>query len=213
MKLLAINGSPRKNWNTATLIGKALEGAVSTGAETELVHLYDLNYKGCISCFACKTKDGKSYGHCAVQDELAPVLKKAENTDAILLGTPIYFGAASGEMRSFMERLMFPYLAYKNPYQSVFSKKIKTGFIYTMNVAEEQFKQSPMGPHLARGEFSMEMIFGQVESLCCFDTLQFSDYSKVVSDLFNPEHKAARRKEVFPEDCRKAYELGARLVS
>ncbi|XWX63056.1 flavodoxin family protein [Desulfitobacterium sp. AusDCA] len=48
MKVIAINGSPRKNKNTATLLNKALEGA-----ETELIHLYDLNYKGCVSCFAC----------------------------------------------------------------------------------------------------------------------------------------------------------------
>jgi len=59
MKVIAINGSPRKKWNTATLLEKALAGAASQGAETELMHLYDLNYKGCISCFACKTIGGK----------------------------------------------------------------------------------------------------------------------------------------------------------
>jgi multimeric flavodoxin WrbA len=55
---MAFNGSPRKTWNTATLLEKALEGAASKGAETELVHLYDVTFKGCISCFACKTKGG-----------------------------------------------------------------------------------------------------------------------------------------------------------
>ena len=70
MKIMAFNGSPRKAWNTATLLGKALEGAASKGAETELVHLYDLSFKGCISCFACKLKGGRSYGKCAVEDDL-----------------------------------------------------------------------------------------------------------------------------------------------
>ena len=51
MKVIAFNGGPRKNWNTAMLLEKALEGAKSQGAETELIHLYELNYKGCISCF------------------------------------------------------------------------------------------------------------------------------------------------------------------
>ena len=51
MKVIAFNGSPRKEWNTAKLLEKALEGADSQGAETELIHLYDLNFKGCISCF------------------------------------------------------------------------------------------------------------------------------------------------------------------
>jgi multimeric flavodoxin WrbA len=60
MKIMAINGSPRKEWNTATLLQKALEGAASQGATTELIDLYDLNYKGCISCFACKEKGGRS---------------------------------------------------------------------------------------------------------------------------------------------------------
>ena len=58
MNVIAVNGSPRKTWNTATLLQKALDGTASAGAETELVHLYDLNFKGCISCFAFKRKDG-----------------------------------------------------------------------------------------------------------------------------------------------------------
>ena len=59
MKIIAFNGSPRKTCNTATLLNKALEGAVSQGAETELIHLYDLNYKGCISCLHVKPKTVK----------------------------------------------------------------------------------------------------------------------------------------------------------
>ena len=141
MKVMAFNGSPRKKWNTATLLEKALEGAASKGAETELIHLYDLNYKGCISCFACKTKGGKSYGRCAVEDDLAPVFRGIEKADAIILGSPIYFGNISGEMKSFMERLLFPNLTYTDPPQSLFPKRIKTGFIYTMNVTEDQMKE------------------------------------------------------------------------
>lgn len=55
-KAIALNGSPRKNGNTATLLQKALAGAAEAGAETELIHLIDLDYKGCSSCFACKRK-------------------------------------------------------------------------------------------------------------------------------------------------------------
>ena len=54
--IIAINGSPRKNGNTAALLNKALEGASSQGATTEMINLYDLNFKGCMSCFACKLK-------------------------------------------------------------------------------------------------------------------------------------------------------------
>jgi len=85
MNVLAINGSPRKQWNTATLLNKALEGASSQGAETELIHLYDLNFKGCTSCFACKLKNGESYGQCGYKDDLSPVLNRIENIDALIL--------------------------------------------------------------------------------------------------------------------------------
>ncbi|MHC4455375.1 MAG: flavodoxin family protein, partial [Planctomycetota bacterium] len=50
------------------------------------------------------------------------------------------------------------------------------------------------------------------ESLFSFDTYQFKDYSKVVSNRFDPEKKAKRRKEVFPNDCEKAFEMGSRFA-
>lgn len=212
MKVMAINGSPRKKWNTATLLEKALEGASSRGAETELIHLYDLNYKGCISCFACKTIGGKSYGRCAVKDDLTPVYKKIEEADAVILGSPIYFGTVTGEMKSFMERLMFPFTAYTDPYQAIFPRKIHTGLIYTMNIKEEELKEWGYALHLGIQEMVLQMIFGASESLFCFDTYQFEDYAKVVSSRFDPVKKAKRRKEVFPEDCKKAFEMGARFA-
>ena len=213
MKVIALNGSPRKKWNTATLLRKALEGAASQGAETELVHLYDLTFKGCRSCFACKTKGGASYGRCAAKDDLTPILKKVEEADAIILGSPIYYGTVSGEMRSFMERLLFQYMTYTEPRQSLVPKKIKTGCIYTMNARPDGSKASGQDQHFALNERVLSMIFASSESLCSYDTYQFEDYSKVVADLFDPEGKAKRREEVFPKDCEKAFEMGARLAS
>jgi multimeric flavodoxin WrbA len=140
VKVLAINGSPRTKCNTATLLHYALEGATSQRAETELVHLYELDFKGCISCFACKLKNGESYGRCAVNDELTPILTKAEEADALILGSPIYLGAATGEMRSFAERLIFPCLVYDVNRSTLFKRKIKTGLIYTMGAPEDQVK-------------------------------------------------------------------------
>lgn len=211
MKVFAVNGSPRKKWNTATLLNKALEGAASQGAQTELIHLYDLNFKGCVSCFACKTIDGKSYGRCAVKDDLTAVLAKVEEVDAMFLGSPIYFGTVTGEMRSFMERLLFPYLAYTNPPTSLFSRKINTGFIYTMNAPEERIGQHG-GQHIGLNEMILKMVFGASESMMSFETYQFDDYSKVVSTLFDVEKKAQRRKEVFPKECEQAFEMGVNLV-
>ena len=193
MKVLAVNGSPRKKWNTATLLGKALEGAASAGAETKLIHLYDLNFKGCVSCFACKTIGGRSYGKCAMRDGLRPLLEKAADADAIILGSPIYFGSVTGEMRSFMERLMFPNLTYTEPPQSLFRRKISTGLICTMNVTEDVMKER-YGQNLGIIEMVMSLIFGSVETLYGFDTLQFDDYSKILSTRFDPVKKATSRR-------------------
>jgi multimeric flavodoxin WrbA len=212
MKLLAFNGSPRKKWNTATLLEHALEGARSEGAKTELIHLYDRDYKGCISCFACKRIGGKSYGHCAVKDDLGPVFKKIEKSDAILIGSPIYYGITTGETRSFLERLMFQYSVYDPQRSTLFGKKIRTGFIYTAGAAEAMVQEIGFDRNAKGKEMAMARIFGSCDTLWVTDTYQFSDYSKYVSTLFNPDEKKKHREEQFPEDCRKAYELGVRLV-
>lgn len=213
MKVIVINGSPRKKWNTAILLNKALEGAASKGAETELIHLYDLDYKGCISCFACKLKDGKSYGKCAVSDDLSPVFKRIEDADALILSSPIYLGAATGEMRSFMERLLFPYYVYDVSHPTLFKKKIPTGFIYSMGLNMDGMKERGYDQHFKVTELLMERVFGTSESLCVTDTYQFDDYSKYVSTLFNEKKKAKRREEEFPKDCQRAFEMGVRFAS
>ena len=213
MKVIVINGSPRKKWNTAILLNKALEGAASKGAETELIHLYDLNYKGCISCFACKLKDGKSYGKCAVNDDLSPIFKRIEDADALILSSPIYLGAATGEMRSFMERLLFPYYVYDVSHPTLFKKKIPTGFIYSMGLNMDGMMERGYDQHFKVTEMLMERVFGTSESLCVTDTYQFDDYSKYVSTIFNEKKKAKRREEEFPKDCQRAFEMGVRFAS
>ena len=214
MKVLVVNGSPRKAGNTATLLRSALDGAASRGAQTELVHLYDLDFKGCVSCFACKTRKGKSYGRCAHADQLTPVLRAIEATDALILGSPIYFGAVSGEMRCFLERLLFPYLVYSDPPQSLFEGGMRVGFVYTMNLpSAEVMREWGVADHLAAGERALARVFGHCEALHSFDTYQFRDYDKVVADRFDEVLKARRRDEEFPKECAQAFQMGARLAS
>ncbi len=212
MKVLAINGSPRKKGNTAVLLNQTLQGATSIGAEVELINLYDYNYKGCISCFACKLKDGKSFGKCAVNDDLKPILEKVEAADALVFGSPIYLGMVTGEMRSFLERLIFQYLVYDKNYSNLLEKKISTGFIYTMNVRQDYLAQLGYEQNFKSMEMTLKRTFGEAESLCVTDTYQFDDYSKYETSAFNEEEKARRRKEVFPEDCKKAFDMGVRFA-
>jgi multimeric flavodoxin WrbA len=212
LKVIAINGSPRKKWNTATLLEKAIEGAASQGTETRLIHLYDLNFRGCISCFACKKRGGKSYGTCAVQDDLTSIYAEIKEASALILGSPIYFGDVTGIMRSFLERLLFPYLAYESPPRTLFPRKIRTVWIYTMNASEESAKRLDYDRLFSANESVMRMVFGHSESIMSYNTYQFPDYSAMVADRFDVEQKEKRRREIFPRDCQKAYDMGVALT-
>ncbi len=214
MKVIAVNGSPRKDWNTAAMLRQALQGSADRGAITELIHLYELDYRGCSSCFACKTRGGPSYGRCALQDDLAPVLQRIEKVGALILGSPIYFGQVTGGMRSFLERLLFSYLRYSRSERSLFPGKMDTAWIYTMNCPESSLKDTGYDRVFAENERLLKMIFGgSCYTLTSHETLQFADYSKVDADMFDPAERKARHERIFPRDCARAYDLGARLAS
>jgi multimeric flavodoxin WrbA len=211
-RITIVHGGPRKGWNTATLLEQVAEGARSAGAIVDWVDLYALDFKGCRSCFACKAKGGASYGRCAQRDGLAPVLAGIAETDALVLGSPIYLGTVTGEMRSFLERLLFPLFTYTNPPQSIAPKKFPTAFVYTMNVDERRAEEAGYWRHLGVAEAALALVFGSSERLAGFDTLQFEDYGRFVSGMFDPVHKAQRRQEAFPADCARARGLGERLA-
>lgn len=140
MKIIAVNGSPRPNGNTVTLLERAMEGARSQGAETKRIDLYRLNYKGCVSCFYCKRKD-KPHGTCAVRDELSPILTELKEADALLLGTPIYFDNITSGAVAFLERFLFSNYIYSEEIPTVFPKVLPTGFIYDMNITRERAEE------------------------------------------------------------------------
>jgi multimeric flavodoxin WrbA len=214
MKVMAFNGSPRKKkWNTVTLLDNALQGAMSVGAETELVQLYDLSFSGCISCFSCKKISRKKDGICAVQDDLTSVLDRVKNADALIIGTPVYYGTESASTRALLERLCFPYKDYSKDMKSLFPRRINTALIYTMNVSEELLKMLRYDLHFGVTRRNLGMHFGACELLLSTDTLQYSDYDKYESEMFDKEAKVKRHAEVFPEDCKRAFELGIRMAS
>jgi multimeric flavodoxin WrbA len=211
LNVIAVNGSPRKTWNTATLLRKALDGAASVGAQTEMIHLYDLKYKGCVSCFACKRKGG-ALGRCAMRDDLTDVLEKVACADVLLLGTPIYYMNITGEMQSFLERLFFSGMTYNTENRITFPGKLSSGFIYTMNVPADAMDRMGYTALFERYKYLLERLGGPSEILVSNDTYQFDDYAKYEASMFNEEHKARVRAEQFPADCEKAFEMGARLA-
>jgi len=212
MKVIAVNGSPRKDGNTASLLQKALDGAKSVGADTRMVNLYDLNFKGCTSCFACKIKGGNFAGRCAMKDELTSTLEIISECDILFLGSPIYLSNVTGEMRSFLERLIFPSITYNANIASFFKGKVSTGFIYTMNVAEGYMKQNNYEVIFNFNKNYLGKLNGTSEFLLSMDTYQFTDYEKYESSMFDEKHKAEVKEKQFPIDCQKAFDMGARLA-
>lgn len=214
MKVLAINGSPRKTKNTAQVLESVLAGAAEAGAQTELVHLVGLNFSGCRSCFACKRLGGASYGRCAQKDDLTPVLEKAGEADVLVVGSPFYFSVETAETRAFEERLWFASYRYNLKDRTLAAPKKACALVYTMNVREEDVpKMKVKSALLELNRANMETVFSCPCSvfLCC-DTLQFDDYSKYDNALFDPAHKLEHHRTVFPQDLERARALGRGLV-
>ena len=107
---------------------------------------------------------------------------------------------------------MFQYLTYDANHSSLFKRKMFTGLIYTMNVNQSGAEELGYIENLKKTEMTVKRIFGASESLFVTDTYQFNDYSKYETSRFNEVEKAKRRKEVFPADCQKAFEMGVRSV-
>lgn len=210
--LIAINGSPRRNGNTAQLLQHAIKGAQDAGASAEMINLYALNFKGCVSCFACKLKN-RPHGTCAMKDDLTPILEKIKSADAIIFGSPIYFMNLSAGMVAFLERLFFSNYIYSNEIPTVFPKKLPSAYFYTMNITQAQFKFFAMTERLKMPELSAEKILGvKPKVLCAFNTVQFKDYSRYESSIFDADEKFAYREKHFPEDCAAAHQIGQDLI-
>jgi len=131
-------------------------------------------------------------------------------------GSPLYFWAVSGGMKSFLERLLFPYYRYAkdgDPAPTLFPRVIPTGFIYTMGAPEERMEANGYTQAIALNEMFLGKVFGKSESMVSCDTWQFDDYSRIDQDRFDVAKKASRKAEVFPQDCQKAFEMGSRMAA
>jgi multimeric flavodoxin WrbA len=213
MKIIGINGSPRKGWNTHILTEEALKGAASRGAETELIHLYDLNFKGCVSCFECKRRGGPSLGRCAVKDALRPVLDRIDACDALFLASPIYIGELSASMRALIERLTFQYISYEKDRKPLFTRRIPVGLIYTMNIPEAALDQAGYNAKFKAYEALFTRIFGSAKTLLSTETWQTEDYDRYGITMVSGADRRKRREEVFPQDRARAFALGAELAA
>lgn len=208
MKAIVINASPRKNWNTAQLLKEARKGAESVGAATEYIDLYDLAFTGCRSCLACKAKNGKHPG-CSWKDELSPLIDRILAADALIIGTPIYWGEPTSHFRALMERLVFCTMPYEEG--TYFDGRVDVSFVYTMNAPQSYYEEA-LRPYLANVEGLFRMaLHGSVRSYASCDTLQIKDYGRYDMGFFDEEAKKQHREAQFPIDLAECFRLGAEL--
>ncbi|URZ14738.1 flavodoxin family protein [Clostridium felsineum] len=100
MKVIGINGSSRKDGNTAILIEKVFEELKKQGVETELIQLFNKEIKSCKGCFACKGNKKCVIGN----DDFNECFNKIVDADGIILGSPVYSADISSKMKAFIER-------------------------------------------------------------------------------------------------------------
>ncbi len=206
-KIVAVNASPRKGWNTDTLVSEAARGAASVGASVEKFDLYRLEkFTGCISCFGCKREKNK--GKCICRDGLTPVLDAIREADGLIIGSPNYLGDMSASFRALFERLVFQNLTYNRETPCCNPNPIPVLLIMTSNAPD-----SYDTPILQRYQQTLNFFVGPTEIFASGDTLQLKDYGKTDWPwYFDGEAKKHRHETVFPEECRRVFELGISLT-
>ena len=207
-KIIIIDGGPRATFNTASMLQKFTEGASSVSHEIEVktVRLYALDYKGCMSCMACKIK-GKASNVCKFKDALTPVLEEVAQADGLVLGSPIYFGDVTAQMRAFLERLAFPWLSY-NDYSMTAPKKMPVVLMETMNGLPERNNSQGYGSM----EFCIAKALGQPEHVIAYNTYQVKDYDRFELAGFSEEAKRKYREEHWEADLQMAFDAGKRMA-
>lgn len=206
-KIVVVNASPRKGWNTDTLLMEAAKGAEAAGAEIVKFDLFKLEkYTGCISCFGCKREKFK--GHCICKDGLTPVLDAIREADGLIIGSPNYLSEMTASFRALYERLIFQNLTYNVENPCCNEHPIPVLFIMTSNAPDTMYTSL-----IENYKQTLSRFVGPTETFVAGNTLQLKDYSKTdwPWSMFNPDEKLQRHEAVFPEECKKVFELGKRI--
>ncbi|MBR7087224.1 MAG: flavodoxin family protein [Prevotella sp.] len=207
-KIIVIDGGPRKTFNTASMLQKFAEGAGSVSSEIEVktVRLYGLDYKGCMSCMACKIR-GKASNICKFKDALTPVLEEIAKADGLVLGSPNYFGEVTAQMRAFLERLAFPWLSY-NDYSLTAPKRMPVVLVETQNGSENTNNCNGYGTM----EHCITQALGAPEKLFAYNTYQVKNYDNYELRGFSEPAKRQYREEHWEKDLQAAFDAGRRMA-
>lgn len=104
MKVVAINGSPKRKGNTNQAINIVLDELKSEGIDTEILHVGKLTLSGCTACGSCrKSLDDR----CIIDDGLNEYIQKMKDADGIIIGSPVHFAGLSGVLKTFLDRVFY----------------------------------------------------------------------------------------------------------
>ena len=166
MKVVAFNGSARKDGNTAILIKYVLDALKENGIETELYQLAGKEIRGCRACFKCfENKDQR----CVVKDDVAnECIEKMVEADGIILGSPTYFANVSTEMKALIDRAGFVCRANGNMFRRKVGAAVvavrRAGGIHVFNSINHFFLISQMiVPGSSYWNIGVGLVKGDVE--------------------------------------------------
>jgi multimeric flavodoxin WrbA len=152
-------------------------------------------------------------GRCAARDELSPVLERIAACDGLLLGSPIYIGEVTAAVRAHFERLTFQYVTYRKDGSTFNERRIPVGLFYTMNIAESSIPGMGYDGKFKFYEDRYNHLIGPAKTIVSTETWQTQDYSKYEMSMFDGDARWKRREEVFPQDLKRAFDLGAEMAA
>ncbi|MBP7901500.1 MAG: flavodoxin family protein [Spirochaetes bacterium] len=123
----AILGSPRRESNTEILLNEAIRGVKDSGFSVKTFCLNEMNIKGCQACYYCKENNTTD---CAVTDDMNEIYNSINESSALIIATPVYFGGVTAQTKSFTDR-MFPFIDLN--VQTLLENRKKASFIFTQN--------------------------------------------------------------------------------
>ena len=172
----------------------------------EAIGYRNLDRTTCRSCMACKIK-GKASNVCKFKDALTPVLEEIAQADGLVLGSPIYFGDVTGQMRTFLERLVFPWLSY-NDYSLTAPKRMPVLLMETMNGLPDRNNSQGYGLM----EPCITAALGEPEHLIAYNTYQVKNYDNYELAGFFEKAKCQWRDEQWEKDLQKAFDAGKKMA-
>jgi multimeric flavodoxin WrbA len=146
MKVVAFNGSPRKDGNTSILVNYVFRELEQKGVETELVSLAGKPIHGCIACYKCFENKNQ---RCSVKDDFAnDCIERLISADGIILGSPVYFADVTAEMKALIDRAGFVSLANGGLYRNKVGASVvalrRTGGIHSLDSLNHFFLAAQM---------------------------------------------------------------------